>query len=48
MRMEYANIALDIAEQFSNVVIHIGDFQHLKENFQVILLLNDDLLSSAE
>ena len=35
-------------EQFSNVVIHIGDFLYLKENFKVILLLNDDLLSSAE
>ena len=35
-------------EQFSNVVIHIGDFHYLKENFKVILLLNHDLLSSAE
>ena len=29
--------------QFSNVVIHIDDFHYLKENFKVILLLNDDL-----
>ena len=35
-------------EQFSNVVIHIGDFLYYKENFKVILLLNDDLLSTAE
>ena len=35
-------------EQFSNVAIHIGDFHYLKENFKVILLLNDDLLSSAD
>ena len=35
-------------EQFSNVVIHIGDFQYLKEDFKVILSLSDDLLSSAE
>ena len=34
-------------EQFSNVVIHIDDFHYLKENFKVILLLNDDLLSST-
>ena len=35
-------------EQFSNVVINIGDFHSLKENFKVILLLDHDLLSSAE
>ena len=35
-------------EQFSDVVIHIGDFLYLKENFKVILLLNDDILSTAE
>ena len=35
-------------QQFSNVVIHICDFHYLKENFKVILLLNDDLLSSVE
>ena len=35
-------------EKFSNVVIYIGDFQYLKEDFKVILSLSDDLLSSAE
>ena len=35
-------------EQFSNAVIQIGDFHYLKENFKVILLFNDDLLSSVE
>ena len=39
---------LGTLERFSNVVIDIGDFHYLKENFKVILLLNHDLLSSAE
>ena len=60
MHMEYANITLDAGadmsahkllwrnlEQFS-VVIHISDFLYLTENFKVILLLNDNLLSIAE
>ena len=59
MHMKYVNMDIGAAmntykllwgnlEQCSNVVIHIGDFHYLKENFKLMLLLNDDLLSSAE
>ena len=59
MHMEYVNMDIGAAmnaykllpgnfEQCSNAVIHIGDFHYLKENFKLMLLLNDDLLSTAE
>ena len=59
MHMKYVNMDIGAAmnaykllwgnlEQCSNVVIHIRDFHYLKENFKLILLLNDGLLSSAE
>ena len=60
MHMKYVNMDIGAAmnaykllwgnlEQCSNVVIHnIDDFHYLKENFKLILLLNNGLLSSAE